>query len=112
MWYVIGYRYPYKGSREGINAVNCRDVGYLINRDYDCVFGIEKTGKFPITNISTDRLNDIQMNILNTTLLRNDGNSMKEFLNKAKLSWVDKLELQETQPKDNRLISKSLSYLN
>ncbi len=110
-WYVVGYRYPYKGSREGINAVNCRDVGYLINRDYDCVFSMDKSGNFPKTNTPTYKLNDIQMNILNTTLLRNDGNPMKEFLDKSSLSWYDKLELQKTQPTDNRLIGRPLSYL-
>lgn len=110
MWYVVGQKYPYAGSQEGIASPNCQDIGVLINTRYQCFLRIDSQSNFIQLPIKAKDLEYIQMNILNTTLLRNDGNPMKEFLDKTKLSWSDKLELQKTQPKDFQLIGRPYSY--
>lgn len=110
-WYVIGKSYPYEGSLDKIRSVNCRDYGVLMNKDYHCIFRINGQGNHIKSRITFEQLTAHHINILNTTLLRDDGNPMKEFLDKTKLSWTNKLELQTTQPKDNQLIGRTYSYL-
>lgn len=109
-WYVVGYRYPYKGSIKGINAVNCRDTGYLINLDYNCVFHIGSSNNVSQKSMEAYDLKDIKMNILDTDGLK-DWGLFPQPLNETKLFWSKKLELQKTQPKDYQIVGKPYSYL-
>lgn len=95
-WYVIGYRYPYEGTRKGIDATNCYDIGSLFNQDYMCLAVINERGEFVKKTLSdVEHIDFLKNNLLDPYDMKGWSKSAEDFkkLSQASLSWNDKFQM-------------------
>ena len=89
VWYVLGGRPSYEGSHDGINAVNCRDVGIHLQRNV-CLYTLKGDGRsLKDFNNPEKFIASFKVNILTLTGL-NDWVHNTDELNKSHLTWSKK----------------------
>ncbi len=97
-WYIVGYPYPYEGNQQeqGVEAVNCRDVGTLFNQKYDCLVVMNKQGQFVKKSLANVQNIDFFKHNLIATDDDDWDKNIAPFLGKSKkISLSKKLDLKK-----------------
>ena len=95
-WYVIGYRYPYEGTRKGIDATNCYDVGSLFNQDYMCLAVINERGEFVKKSLTdVEHIDFLKVNLSQPFDLDDEF----QYKNYPRLTWNQKISFIQQRKK-------------
>ena len=100
-WYVFGFT-PQGYSSQQYESTSCQSVGLQVGK-FGCVVIVNANG-FVKTPYSNSNIEWKGWNILYPIGIK-DWGSIPEPLNRQRLSWFNKLELEKTQPQNLRRIN-------